>query len=263
MIGKDNTMHINKVASIVNQLSKFHDAGVEQPATLAGQTARRLRHDIITLAFQPDERLTFAKLAKAYGVGTSPLREALFMVAGDGLVLAEENRGFRVAPIDVDEMLDISTLRAQLEAEALQRSIALGGDAWEAALVSADHRLNKATRRVRAARGEDAVVQAAEEWEQWHRALHTTLCSACGSPWLLRFIGILYEHLERYRRYFWSYVQRVDGADAEHGQIVEAALARDADRAIALLKAHFQTQAELSLQAGDSAQALRTREGSP
>lgn len=252
-------MQIKGMLPIVDQFWQPQNSSPEQPATLAGQTARRLRHDIITLVLKPDERLTFAKLAQLYGVGTSPLREALFMVAGDGLVLAEENRGFRVAPIDVDEMLDISTLRAQLEAQALQRAIALGGDAWEAALVSADHRLKKATRRVRAVQGEDAVAQAEAEWEQWHHALHTTLCSACGSPWLLRFIGILYEHLERYRRYFWTYAQRVDGADAEHGQIVEAALDRDADRAMALLQAHFQTQAELSLQAGDAVQARKNR----
>lgn len=214
--------------------------------TIAGQIARRLRRDIITHRFQPGERLTFHKLSRHYQAGSSPLREALFQVMGEGLVLSEEHRGFVVAPINIDEMLDISTLRAQFESIALRLSIQNGDNNWEARVISATHLLKKATAHALAA-NENEQSHAIEEWETRHRQLHCALCSACGSPWLLHFIDILYEHLERYRRYFWHYAVRAHGADHEHEQITKAALARDAELGVRLLHGHFQSQAELSL----------------
>ncbi len=218
----------------------------DAPKTLAGQTALRLRSDIIANRLQPGERLTFDKLSKRYEVGSSPLREALFQVVSEGLVHAEEHKGFIVAPINTDEMLDISSLRANLEAQALRLSIQHGDAEWEARVLTTNYRLKKALAQLHAE--DEQVRRAAEdEWEHRHRDLHTALCSACGSPWMLHFIDILYDHLERYRRYFWNYSDRATGADDEHEQIVNAALDRDAERAHQLLQAHFQTQAELSL----------------
>lgn len=217
--------------------------------TVAGRITARLRSDIITLRFQPEERLAFDKLSEIYRVGSSPIREALFQLIGEGLVISEAHRGFTVAPINTAEMLDISTLRAELEAQALRLSIERGDDNWEARVLSANHHLKKAAGRIQS--GGDADQQAnMAEWERHHRNLHAALCSACGSPWMLHFIDILYEHLERYRRYFWHYAARVTGAGREHEGIVQAALSRDADAAVQQLRQHFQTQAELSLQSG-------------
>lgn len=213
--------------------------------TQAGKTALRLKKDIIQNVLKPGERLTFTYLSKLYGVGNSPLREALFQVMGEGLVLSEENKGFVVAPINLDEMFDISSQRAYLEAQALRLSIKYGDAAWEAKVVAANYLLKTATESVYKTSGAE-YKKAAELWEVRHRDLHTALCSACRSPWLMYFIGILYEHLERYRRYFWDYNKRAKGADYEHEQIVLAALNKDADKAVGLLYEHFETQAELS-----------------
>lgn len=226
----------------------------DAPKTLAGQTALRLRQDIIANRLQPGEHLSFSKLTKRYEVGSSPLREALFQVVSEGLVRAEEHKGFVVAPINADEMLDISSLRASFEAQALRLSIQRGDAEWETRVLTANYRLKKALAQLQA-QDEEARRAAEDEWERWHRNLHTALCSACGSPWLLHFIDILYDHLERYRRYFWNYSDRATGADDEHEQIVNAALDRDAARADQLLQAHFQTQAELSLMSKKSSEA--------
>jgi GntR family transcriptional regulator, carbon starvation induced regulator len=58
-------------------------------------------------------------------------------------VVAEGQRGFRVAPISEADFDDVLTLRNKLEDEALRVSIALGDDAWEAAIVAALHRIRK------------------------------------------------------------------------------------------------------------------------
>jgi len=229
-----------------------------EPRTVAGRTAQRLREDIICGRLAPGERLTFDKLARAYGAGSSPLREALFQVAAEGLVHGEDHKGFVVAPIDLGEMLDVSSLRAALETHAATRAIEHAGDDWETALLGAAHRLKKARKALdgatAAARGD-----AEDEWEHRHREFHYTLCSGCGSPWLLHFFEALYDQLERYRRHFWRYGERAGGADAQHEQIVEAALARDAGRARTLLEAHFARQAELTRGAMQGARASAER----
>lgn len=218
--------------------------GIE-PRTLAGRTAQQIRRDIICNRFQPGERLTIEKLAQRYGVGTSPLREALFQVAGDGLVHVVDHKGFVVAPLNPQEMLDVSSLRAYLEINALQRSIRQGDDNWEAAIVTAAHRLAKAAARLTAsATGDPSSAQ--DEWEQRHREFHYALCSACGSPWLLHFFDVLYDQLERYRRHLWRYGERVHDADDQHEQLKKAALARDAKQARKVLEEHFRRQAELT-----------------
>lgn len=212
--------------------------------TLAAQTAQRLRRDIICNHLQPNERLTIENLAKRYVVGISPLREALFQVANDGLVHVLDHKGFKVAPLDPGEMLDVSSLRAYLEIKALQRSIKLGSEAWETAILAAAHRLTKAEARL-AAQPCD-LSNAQDEWEQSHREFHYALCSACGSPWLLHFFDVLYDQLERYRRHLWRYQERVRDAGDQHEQLKNAALARDAKTAKRVLNEHFRRQAELT-----------------
>jgi len=226
----------------------------DTPKTLAGQTAQRLRRDIIANRLQPGQRLTFEKLSRLYEVGSSPLREALFQVMAEGLVQSEEHKGFVVSPINIDEMLDISSLRANFEAQALRLSIKNGGAGWETRVLTTSYWLKKSLVQLQES-DKNQRQSAEDEWERRHRDLHQALCSASGSYWLSHFISILYDHLERYRRYFWNYSNRATGADNEHEQIVTAALERDADRAERLLQAHFQTQAELSLVAGNQTRA--------
>jgi len=222
----------------------LHPARDETPKTLAGRVAQQLRRDIIRHRFEPGERLQFEKLSKLYSVGTSPLREALFQVAAQGLVVAEDHKGFFVAPIQFDEMLDVSNLRANLETYAIRGSIREGREDWEVDLIAAFHRLKRAGLAVAEDQDDDDLRT---EWEDRHRAFHYALCKGCGSPWLLHFFDELYDHMERYRRYFWKYAERAVAADSEHEAIMKAALDRDEERAASLLQAHFEKQARLTM----------------
>lgn len=215
-----------------------------EPKTLAGRTAEQLRNDIVRHRFEPGERLQFEKLTKLYDVGTSPLREALFQVAAQGLVVSEDHKGFMVAPINFNEMLDVSKLRAHLETYAIRGSIRDGRDEWEVDLVGALHRLKQASAALSAALDDET---ARNEWEMRHREFHFALCKGCGSPWLLHFFEELYDHLERYRRYFWKYSERAVIADSEHQAIMQAALDRNEEKAVALLQSHFEKQAATTM----------------
>ena len=91
------------------------DVQLDTGETLAQAAYRALRIDIIRGIRPPGERLRIEKLRTLYAVGPTPLREALQMLATDGLVLAEGNRGFTVAPLDNTEIEDLNIARTAIE----------------------------------------------------------------------------------------------------------------------------------------------------
>src|SRR5262245_1055433 len=77
------------------------DDAVANGQTLTEQVLDRLRDDIVSGRLAASEKLRVQDLSERYGVGASPLREALSRLTADGLVENESNRGFRVAPMSV------------------------------------------------------------------------------------------------------------------------------------------------------------------
>lgn len=210
--------------------------------TLTEETLARLRRDIVSGTFEAGQKIKSEDLKKRYGVGTSPIREALFQLVSEGLVRSDGQRGFRVAELRREELLDITDWRARLECEALRRAVANGDMEWEARSVAAFHRL----KRVEGRSGLPAD-EAADQWEDHHRAFHFALYSACGSPWLLRFCELLIQHGERYRRAYIAYPRISSSITAEHEAIMDAAMARDGERAGSLLEQHIRHAADLAL----------------
>ena len=118
-----------------------HDGAVEP--TVHAQVFRQLRIDIVTCRLMPNERLRVESLRKRYGVGGSPIREALMRLEAEGLVILEQNKGFRVSPASREHLLDLMKTRVEIEGLALRWSIEKGGVDWEANLLAAYHRLSR------------------------------------------------------------------------------------------------------------------------
>lgn len=220
----------------MNELANPPESVVEdeQPKTLAEAAYRQLRRDIIEGLHRPGDKLRVEHLKDQYEVGAGTLREALLLLVTDALVTGQGQRGFRVAPISLADFEDITRTRVLLETEALRQSIALGDEAWEAALVAAFHRLSRAEQKLA-----DHDVSTTEEWELRNRAFHEALIAACPSRWIRHFQHILYQQSERYRRIslFRQPIQR--DIHAEHQAIFDTTLARDATRATAILSEHI------------------------
>lgn len=208
-----------------------------EPKTLVEGAYQRLRRDIIEGVHPPGEKLRVEHLKDQYDVGAGTLREALLLLVTDALVVAQGQRGFRVAPISIEDFEDITRTRILLETEALRQSIALGGEDWEAGIVAAFHRLSRAEQKLGGQ--EDYAHTAAEDWEKRNRAFHDALIAASPSRWIRHFQNILYQQSERYRRI--SLFRRPIPRDvhAEHEALFDATLARDADRATAILAEHI------------------------
>jgi DNA-binding GntR family transcriptional regulator len=206
----------------------------EPPKTLSDEACRRIRQDIIAGMLPPGSQLRVEQLKSEYGIGATPLREALSRLASQGLVTMEGQRGFRVAALSIENLQDVTRLRIMLETQALRESIAVGDDRWEARIVGIHHQLAKTDPAV------DFVL-----YERWNRQFHDALIGACGSPLLLRYRAELYDQHERYRSVSSSHTVHPRDVAGEHRAILDATLARDADLAARLTADHIQHTADL------------------
>ena len=91
--------------------------------TLASVVAARLRADILSGDLPPGGKLRLETLRERYGIGASPLREALASLAAEGLVLRLDQRGFRVAGADEAALRDLIETRCLVETAALPKQV--------------------------------------------------------------------------------------------------------------------------------------------
>lgn len=209
-----------------------HAKPPKENRTLTSDLFDRLRTDILHCRLRPNSRLLFRDLREAYSSGMSPLREALMRLASDGLVVLEDHKGFRVAPVSPDELVDIANTRCELEGLALRLAIEKGDDAWEANIVARFHELSK-----RSTYTVEGSLDA--EWERRHDAFHRALYSACGLRWMKSFCELLAERAYRYRHLLLEHVDRVRDHRSEHETIMQTVLDRRADEAVELLQDHY------------------------
>lgn len=211
----------------------------DQARTLASAIYGRLRAEILSCRLQPDEKLAIAPLGKRFKVSLASVREALSRLVADGLVVAEDQRGFRVSPLSLCDLEDLTRTRIEIECLALRRSIGNGGPEWEAALRAAWTVLASVPHVDPA-----DPSRHSEAWTRAHGRFHEALVAGCGLTWMMRFRGVLYEQSERYRRLALASGMTSRDTAGEHRRIVEAALARDADTAAVELAEHFRRTAD-------------------
>ncbi|MGE4336978.1 MAG: GntR family transcriptional regulator [Pigmentiphaga sp.] len=197
---------------------------------------RQLRRDVLAGTFPAGGKLKLDELQKHYGFSSSPLREALSRLTQEGLVRADERRGFRVAPLSSADFADITRMRLMLDLEALASAIDAGDDDWEARVVAAFHRLEKVESRLGT-----GPLQLDEEWSGLHRAFHLALLSASPSERLKTWSASLFDQAERYRHVSASQRRTARRKTSEHRKIMEAALKRDKATACALWGEHVKS----------------------
>lgn len=206
--------------------------------TRAGDVLQRMRLDIINCELKPSEKLRFEALRGRYNVSFSTLREALSRLAAENLVLSVGQRGFVVAPVSIDDLNDLTDTRVLVEIEMLRRSIRNGDDGWEANILAAFHRMD----RLQARLGREYYLS--EDWTKAHGAFHSSLVAACRSPTLIEIRHKLFERAHRYRRMSSQFRTKWRKKDVEHKMIVDATLARNEDKALALIERHIRETSE-------------------
>jgi DNA-binding GntR family transcriptional regulator len=213
---------------------------------------RLLRRDILATRLMPGAPLKLGALRDTYGVGWTPLREALSRLEAERLVTAISNRGFAVAPVSRAELEDLARARLLVELPLFVESIEKGGREWEDAILTSHYRLSRCRSAL-----EELPEELIDEWDDKHEAFHLALLGASTSSWLLRFRMMIADQLRRHHRFLGlaptlraaaglkeGYEKAVESlheavAIERHTELMEAALDRDIERAKILMTAHI------------------------
>lgn len=199
----------------------------------------QLVNDIVAGVFAPDEKLRIDHLKKRYKIGASPLREALARLIALGFVTTESRRGFRVAPMSVEDLRDITVCRQMVEVAALKRAIQFGDQNWEAGIVESLARLTWTANQFRDGKCFSTDVNNA------HYNFHRSLISACRSPRLLLLQETLFNQASRYRHIMMKVLLAGPDFPKSHKRLAKVALDRETSEACSQLSRHLETLEKL------------------
>lgn len=195
-----------------------------------------LRAELLNLngRYEPGQRMRLLELGERFGASLSVIREALTRLAEQGLLVANPQRGFSVRELSSADLADLTRVRVQLETLAFRQAVAEGDVAWETAVVASHHTLERTPVT-------DVDGQFNEAWSVAHREFHQALLAGCGSPRLETIANSLRDSAELYRRWYWALADdRSRDVAAEHRQLRDHAISRQADDGAALLTDHIE-----------------------
>ena len=162
-------------------------------------------------------KLKDTAIAAELGVSRTPVREALTRLAWEGLLAADAGKGFRLTPLDPQELREIGAILAALEPIALD----LAPDPEPASLST----LTDVVRRLEQTRGD--IARCVELDDEFHRVL----LAGCSNRRLLSLADALRRGLRRYLHHYLDRGGRVSLSTLQHSRIADAL--RKGDRAAA------------------------------
>ncbi|BDH47144.1 transcriptional regulator [Salmonella enterica subsp. enterica serovar Choleraesuis] len=198
----------------------------------------RLKNDILRGIFPPGSRLLMSALKERYDTGVGPLREVLSQLVAERLVVAINQKGYRVASMSLAELTDVYDARARLEALIVRLALLRGDEQWEAEVVAKAYTLS----RVDELHSQQEMLDV---WDARHKAFHSAIAAGCGSQSLLQARTFLADQAERYRQ---IWLQRTVFSPAaleekreEHQLLMDMVLTRDIDKAEVYIYQHLMT----------------------
>lgn len=202
-------------------------------ATLPVSVASRLRELITEGELKPGTRLNERALCERLGVSRTPLREAFRLLAAQGLVAIEPNRGAQVLALSEDDVRESFELMGALEA--------LSGE------LACRNITEEELSEIRALTFEMLACHARRDLPAYYRLnrrIHDCINLAARNRLLTQTyqaLNIRMQHL-RFRSNYDQ--QKWDRACRDHAGMVEALSARDAPRLVAILRSHLQQKCE-------------------
>jgi DNA-binding GntR family transcriptional regulator len=196
----------------------------------------QIREDLIACKLPPGQRLKTKALCNAHDVSLGVVREALSRLTAEGFVVAEPQRGFRAPPLSTDELIQLSEATVTVEAFCLRRAIETGDLDWGTQVTAAYYRFSNIP--IQDAENPSRISKKfTDAYSEFRRAL----VSACDNKWMLKVWELLHAQTERYRQVCMALGPKsIDFRDG-YAALVAAALARDADLAVALLEQRLKT----------------------
>jgi DNA-binding GntR family transcriptional regulator len=192
---------------------------------------RTLRDAILRCELQPGERLVIDDLARRLNVSIIPVREALQLLQAESLVQVVPHVGTSVTPVSRDSIIDVFVVLEGLEVSAT-RLVAERGRADDFALLAGQ------------VDAMDAALAAndREGWAALNRRFHLTISELPGLDLVQHLTAQVLDRWDRLRRYYFKGVlaHRVEQAQHEHRQILDAVRGRDLVALQCLVRQHNQ-----------------------
>ncbi|TFV81110.1 GntR family transcriptional regulator [Blastococcus sp. CT_GayMR20] len=204
-------------------------------APLGNRTVRAhvmdaLRSDILSGRLPPGARLVQAQLAKQFGTSLAPVREALYELSAQGLVVLTQHHTAVVFKPTVEELIHCYEVRILLEEDAARRAAdcATPADLEAAALLL------------------DAMEASVDpnDWVGLNTQFHLALCSVARNPVLTDTIERLRALTEPYVRIYVTESSAERRADREHREILAAVVAGDRELAATTVRSHLEATKE-------------------
>jgi GntR family carbon starvation induced transcriptional regulator len=205
----------------------------ELEETQVSVAADRIMSDIRTGALVAGSKLRIAELRARYGIGASPLREALSMVASLGYATSESHRGYRVAEMSPMDLADITRAREVIEVGMLRESMTTHDDEWAVGIISATERLKRLVAKSQKDGMHGETTNAA------HKQLHMALVAGCGSTRLAKMQDLLFDQAARYRDIMLNEIRSPAHFVEIHETLAGVVLSGDIERASTALRDHL------------------------
>ena len=196
--------------------------------------AERLRAQIFERSLEPGAWIDEQKLAAEYGISRTPLREALKVLAVEGLVAMKPRRGAYVAEMSADDVAQVYRLLALLESDAAGW-VAQQADSTQLAVLRQLHeQLEK-------------QVRQREAFFATNEHFHMALLEIAGNRWCQQIVADLRKVMKLSRHHSLFKQGRLADSLAEHRAVMAAIEARDAAEATRLMRAHFDSGLEAAV----------------
>ena len=207
--------------------SEAPQAGLQLPSTaLYEQVAERLRARIMAHTLTPGSWLDEQALAAEYGISRTPLREAIKVLAAEGLVTMKLRRGAYVTEVSERDLAEVFHLLSLLECDAVAVVAEQATDAQLADLAVLHEQLEHAIRNA------DAFFAANERF-------HTRLLEIADNRWRNQMVADLRQVMKLNRHHSLLKEGRLEASLQEHREIMAALQSRDAKKAQKLMRLHM------------------------
>jgi DNA-binding GntR family transcriptional regulator len=214
-------------------MAEFAGPGPGEPfATKSDLAYTRVRDLILSGELPPGDVLQQAMLARAIGMSTTPLREALRRLKQEGLVELDAHRDARVARLDAGEAREMLELRQELDPLAASLAAQRRTDDDLASIADALERLESLPRN------------PSREQLAGHRRFHAAIHRAAHNAMLAGILDGIWDKTDRYRRHALEVDRSAEEREAravEHRQIYEAVRDRDPETAAVVTRRHAET----------------------
>lgn len=205
-----------------------------KPRPLYEEVAELLRQRIFAAKpgdMEPGAWIDELRLAEEYGISRTPLREAIKVLAAEGLVTMKMRRGAYVTEVNAKDLRDVFHLMGVLEADAAATVAGKATAAQIQALEALHQQLEKAT--------SDRV-----KFFQLNEAFHVKLLEIADNKWRDQMVADLRKVMKLNRAQSLLKAGRIEESLAEHAAIMAALKKRDSDAAQAAMRAHIESGQE-------------------